>query len=83
MDQVRLTQAGASYKKNGGLLGVHAFLKHNADGTDGAFCCNGGTSAPDGESPGVLPQAVNAIEDTMATNTKWPSIDLFDCALSE
>jgi CubicO group peptidase (beta-lactamase class C family) len=72
-DQVRVTPLGASYQKNGGLLGVHAFLKHNADGTDWAFCCNGGSGGPNG----VLPEAVKAIEDAMENIKKWPSIDLF------
>ena len=76
-DQVRLTPQGASYQKNGGLFGVHAFLKHDADGTDWAFCCNGGTGAVDGGTRGVLPEAVSAIEKAIHDVKKWPSIDLF------
>jgi N-acyl-D-amino-acid deacylase len=76
-DQVRLTPQGASYQKNGGLLGVHAFLKHNADGTDWAFCCNGGAGGEAGGAGGVLPDAAKAIEDAMQNIKKWPSIDLF------
>jgi hypothetical protein len=72
-DQVWLTPEGASYQKNGGLLGAHAFLKHEADMTDWAFCCNGGSDAKD-----VLPAAVKAIEGAMRNIKKWPSIDLFD-----
>ena len=76
-DQVRLTPQGPSYQKNEGLLGVHAFLKHDADGTDWAFCCSGGTGAVDGEPRGVLPEAASAIEEAIHDVEKWPSIDLF------
>jgi hypothetical protein len=76
-DQVWLTPEGATYQKNRGLLGVHAFLNHNADGTDWAFCCNGGSGDEAGGQRGVLPQAVKAIEEAMENITKWPAIDLF------
>jgi CubicO group peptidase (beta-lactamase class C family) len=75
-DHVRLTPLGASYQKNGGLLGVHAFLKHNADGTDWSFCCNGGSGDMEGAG-GVLPEAVKALEGAMKDINNWPSIDLF------
>jgi N-acyl-D-amino-acid deacylase len=77
-DQVRSTPQGASYQKHGGLFGVHAFLKHAADGTDWAFCCNGGAGGEDGERGSVLPAAVKSIEDAMHEVTKWPAIDLFE-----
>jgi CubicO group peptidase (beta-lactamase class C family) len=77
-DQVRPTPQGVSYQKNGGLLGVRAFLKHNADGTDWAFCFNGGAGGEDGGPSGVLPVAVKAIEGAMQIIKKWPSIDLFE-----
>jgi N-acyl-D-amino-acid deacylase len=77
-DQVRMTSEGASFQKGGALLGVHAVLKHNADGTDWAFCFNGG-SGGDAEGSGpMLPRVIQAIEEAIQSVNNWPSVDLFE-----
>ena len=78
-DQVRLTAKGATYQKNGGLLGVHALIQHRSDGVDWAFTCNGGRAGEEGaDGASVLARAARAIEDEMAAIETWPSVDLYE-----
>jgi N-acyl-D-amino-acid deacylase len=83
-DVVRASPGGVSYQKNGGLLGVHALLKHEADGTDWAFCCNGGRGGGgEGADANFMPGLIKALEDAMAAVKPWPSVDLFARAAKE
>jgi N-acyl-D-amino-acid deacylase len=78
-DQVLTSSEGVSYQKGGALLGVHAIIKHGADGTDWAFCCNGGAAAEEGAG-NFMPQAIKALEEEMKGIKAWPSVDLFERA---
>jgi CubicO group peptidase (beta-lactamase class C family) len=76
-DQVQRTARGVSYRKNGGLLGVHSLIVHRNDGIDWALFWNGGPAS--GEGPAAGPrQFSGAVEEALASLKAWPTGDLFD-----
>jgi N-acyl-D-amino-acid deacylase len=75
-DQVRETPRGVSYRKNGGLLGVHSWLEHRDDGLDWALFWNGGRVEDDDKKP-VLADVVRRVGDAMTEIRSWPEVDLF------
>jgi CubicO group peptidase (beta-lactamase class C family) len=76
-DQVQKTPRGVTYRKNGGLLGVHSLIVHRDDGLDWALLWNGGPQAADGAGPGAA-RFSRAVEDALASIKKWPQGDLFE-----
>jgi N-acyl-D-amino-acid deacylase len=75
-DQVQKTARGFSYRKNGGLLGVHSLVVHRDDGVDWALFWNGGPPAGDGTAAGPR-QFSDAVEKALASIKAWPTRDLF------
>jgi CubicO group peptidase (beta-lactamase class C family) len=75
-DQVQMTPQGLSYRKNGGLLGVHSLIAHRDDGIDWALFWNGGRQAEDGI--GAAPrQFVVGVEEALTDIKSWPKVDFF------
>jgi len=71
-DQVQKTPRGFSYRKNGGLIGVHSLLAHRDDGIDWALCWNGGRQAAEGS--GAAPRQFGArVEEALESVTTWPN----------
>jgi CubicO group peptidase (beta-lactamase class C family) len=76
-DQVQKTARGFSYRKNGGLPGVHSAIAHRDDGIDWALFWNGGRQAEDGA--GAAPrQFIDRVEDALTGIEIWPNDDLYD-----
>lgn len=76
-DQVRLESGGATYQKGGALFGVHAVIKHTADGLDWAFFCNGGHGGDEETGAGgMMPRLIKTLDDEMAAVKTWPTLDL-------
>jgi N-acyl-D-amino-acid deacylase len=76
-DQVQKSPRGFSYRKNGGLLGVHSLIVHQDDGTDWALFWNGGRATGDGSGAGPR-QFASRVEEALATVASWPKGDLFE-----
>lgn len=74
-DQVRESPRGLSYRKNGGLLGVHGWLEHRDDGVDWALFWNGGR-VEDEEKKAVPKAVVKRVGDAISEVRTWPAIDL-------
>jgi hypothetical protein len=76
-DEVRKTPTGVSFRKNGGLLGVHSYIEHRADGVDWALFWNGGRQADEANGPAPV-QFVRRLDQALTEINNWPSVDLFE-----
>ncbi|MGO9924516.1 MAG: serine hydrolase domain-containing protein [Isosphaeraceae bacterium] len=76
-DQVRTTPHGFSYRKNGGLPGVHSLIEHRDDGIDWALFWNGGRQAEDGTvaAPG---QFADRVAEALTNVKTWPTVDFYN-----
>jgi N-acyl-D-amino-acid deacylase len=76
-DQVQKTPRGVSYRKGGGLLGVHSLIAHRDDGIDWALFWNGGRAGGDGTGAGPR-QFTGPVEEALANVKVWPNSDFFE-----
>jgi len=76
-DQVQKTPQGVSYRKNGGLPGVHSLIAHRDDGIDWALFWNGGRQSGDGT--GAAPrQFVDRVDEALTNIKTWPKVDFYN-----
>ncbi len=76
-DQVQKTPRGFSYRKNGGLFGVHSWIAHRDDGIDWALFWNGGRQTEDGTEPAPK-EFIGRVEEVLMNIKSWPTVDFYE-----
>lgn len=74
-DRVITTPRGIRYHKGGGLLGVHTWIEHRADGLNWALFWNGGRVEDEGKGraiPEIVRQVNEAIDEVASHPQKGP-----------
>jgi CubicO group peptidase (beta-lactamase class C family) len=76
-DGVRRTPAGDQFSKNGGKIGVSAWLEHLPNGVDWAFMLNTTPQRGTGKKPTAPRAIIQRIDEAALALREWPATDLF------
>jgi len=77
-DTVRHTEEGYQFSKNGGKVGVMAWLEHLPNGVDWAFMFNTSTgTGAEPKEPNAARETIRRIDEAAQALRVWPKVDLF------